>query len=326
MADIDIDVNPQQSPINISPNPQQNIIPVEVGEGTAPTYWGQILGDIDNQTDLKERLDSKQDTIVDLDKYLKNDTTQDNGLAIKGTVSDPAGTAVGDNASAKRAGVAIGRKAETLNYGVAIGGTDGNTITHASAASVAIGYGAVCNGSNAAQIGMGENTTGGTLQFQDYRLLNVDGTIPNDRIPQLSSKANTDLDNLTETGEGKFDAKADTDLANVLENIDYVIESQLPTAENNYTWYRLYRSGWCEQGGFKASSGNTTTVTLLKSFANTNYSILNTQSLSSTNDWNSNQQVISTQKTVSSFEIKTADTISDNSFYWEAKGLADLTN
>jgi len=31
---------------------------------------------------------------------------------------------------------------------------------------------------------------------------------------------------------------------------DYVIESQHPTSENNYTWYRKYKSGWVEQGGF----------------------------------------------------------------------------
>ena len=36
---------------------------------------------------------------------------------------------------------------------------------------------------------------------------------------------------------------------------DYVVESQLPTAENNYTWYRKYRSGWVEQGGIQ--TGNT---------------------------------------------------------------------
>ena len=33
------------------------------------------------------------------------------------------------------------------------------------------------------------------------------------------------------------------------ENMDYVIETQLPTSENNYTWYRKYASGWVEQGG-----------------------------------------------------------------------------
>ena len=34
-----------------------------------------------------------------------------------------------------------------------------------------------------------------------------------------------------------------------LSNADYVVETQLPTAENNYTWYRKYKSGWVEQGG-----------------------------------------------------------------------------
>lgn len=37
--------------------------------------------------------------------------------------------------------------------------------------------------------------------------------------------------------------------------IDYVIASQYPTAENNYTWYRKYKSGWVEQGG--TWTGNT---------------------------------------------------------------------
>ncbi len=30
---------------------------------------------------------------------------------------------------------------------------------------------------------------------------------------------------------------------------DYVIAWQNPTAENNYTWFRKYKSGWVEQGG-----------------------------------------------------------------------------
>lgn len=34
------------------------------------------------------------------------------------------------------------------------------------------------------------------------------------------------------------------------ENIDYVVEWQTPTAENNYTWYRKYASGWIEQGQY----------------------------------------------------------------------------
>lgn len=41
----------------------------------------------------------------------------------------------------------------------------------------------------------------------------------------------------------RADAEADLDGA------DYVTEWQNPTAENNYTWYRKYKSGWVEQGG-----------------------------------------------------------------------------
>lgn len=37
-------------------------------------------------------------------------------------------------------------------------------------------------------------------------------------------------------------------------NGDWVVESQLPTAENNYTWYRKYKSGWVEQGGISESN------------------------------------------------------------------------
>lgn len=46
-----------------------------------------------------------------------------------------------------------------------------------------------------------------------------------------------------------LNGKADTDLGNIPTNYDYVVESQMPTAANGYTWYRKYKSGWVEQGG-----------------------------------------------------------------------------
>ena len=60
-----------------------------------------------------------------------------------------------------------------------------------------------------------------------------------------------------------------------LTNIDYVIESQSPTAGNNYTWYRKYRSGWVEQGGIisTTSSWGIATATLPVEMADANYSI-----------------------------------------------------
>lgn len=42
---------------------------------------------------------------------------------------------------------------------------------------------------------------------------------------------------------------------------DYIIEYQMPTAENNYTWYRKYKSDWVEQGGYiPQGSGEIITV------------------------------------------------------------------
>lgn len=51
---------------------------------------------------------------------------------------------------------------------------------------------------------------------------------------------------------------------------DTVIEWQLPTADNNYTWYRKYRSGWVEQGCNNPGTFGTVTlpITMADSFYN----------------------------------------------------------
>ena len=51
--------------------------------------------------------------------------------------------------------------------------------------------------------------------------------------------------------------------------LDYVIESQAPTAQNNYTWYRKYKSGWVEQGGIDVTSYVTFPITM----ADTHYTV-----------------------------------------------------
>lgn len=54
---------------------------------------------------------------------------------------------------------------------------------------------------------------------------------------------------------------------------DYVVEWQTPTEANGYTWYRKYKSGWVEQGGYKEiSTGSSATVPLPITMADTNYS------------------------------------------------------
>lgn len=59
-----------------------------------------------------------------------------------------------------------------------------------------------------------------------------------------------------------------------LTTADYVVQSQLPTAQNNYKWYRKYKSGWVEQGGVFSNVYDyyeTETVSLPITMADTNY-------------------------------------------------------
>lgn len=53
------------------------------------------------------------------------------------------------------------------------------------------------------------------------------------------------------------------------DSVDYVVERQDPTADNGYTWYRKYKSGWVEQGGVFATQ--TTSLTFPVEMADTNY-------------------------------------------------------
>lgn len=53
---------------------------------------------------------------------------------------------------------------------------------------------------------------------------------------------------------------------------DVVVKTQLPTADNNYTWYRLYKSGWVEQGGRGGALENSAKIiTLPIAMADTNF-------------------------------------------------------
>lgn len=56
---------------------------------------------------------------------------------------------------------------------------------------------------------------------------------------------------------------------------DYVIACQTPTAENNYTWFRKYKSGWVEQGGYStlSVSGAPAVITLPIEMSNEYYTV-----------------------------------------------------
>lgn len=64
-----------------------------------------------------------------------------------------------------------------------------------------------------------------------------------------------------------LNGKADVDLSNCTK--PHITETYV----NGTSWYRVYSDGWCEQGGRGNTANTTVTITLLKPYANTNYSV-----------------------------------------------------
>lgn len=114
---------------------------------------------------------------------------------------------------------------------------------------------------------LGFGKSGGTQYYEDFL-----GTI------NLSGAYLKIGENIVWTGMDSpgLHQKANTDLSNIPANIDYVVESQLPTAQNNYTWYRKYKSGWVEQGGISQGSGSSTykEVSLAIEMSSNNYTLI----------------------------------------------------
>lgn len=103
---------------------------------------------------------------------------------------------------------------------------------------------------------------------------------------------------------------------------DYVIASQTPTAENNYTWYRKYKSGWVEQGGLWI--GNSSKI-LPIAMQNANYSLF--YSLFNNED-NDNLHLFGIKiqsQNNNSFIIKTTfeSNIFNYKIYWQICGFAE---
>ena len=87
---------------------------------------------------------------------------------------------------------------------------------------------------------------------------------------------------------------------------------------NGNNWYVLYSDGWLEQGG--VSTGQT--VTFLKSFANTNYTLTLGHEFGNSSDANVWLQFAKGGKTTTGFTYANATTPANTSINWEAKGYA----
>ena len=89
------------------------------------------------------------------------------------------------------------------------------------------------------------------------------------------------------------------------------------TYHNGASWYNVYSNGFCEQGGFFTGVTGTYTITLLKSYANTDYSVFLTNQHSAV--MGDARVVNNTNKTTSSFQIVHGSN-SAVGCYWECKG------
>ena len=85
---------------------------------------------------------------------------------------------------------------------------------------------------------------------------------------QAADKAQTDLSNVSQLPQSRINAIMPA-------NMDYVVESY--TDAETGQWYRVYKSGWIEQGGGPVSYGSgwgqSGTVNLLKEMANQKYMV-----------------------------------------------------
>ena len=105
---------------------------------------------------------------------------------------------------------------------------------------------------------------------------------------------------------------------------DYVIETRVPDSSNGYTWYRKYKSGWVEQGGYITTSGDVEkTVTLMLEMANAYYDVrIQREYASSPGSTNANLTAMCVWS-LSTTEFKCWDKYGTSiGIHWEVKGFA----
>lgn len=112
---------------------------------------------------------------------------------------------------------------------------------------------------------------------------------------------------------------------NVLNQFDYVVSSQEPTKENGYTWYRLYKSGWVEQGGKTNNTADINIqITLPIEMSDTQYTIMITPLVPRGNLGGYTSGVANDiERTTTSFYITGVFAqASDNNSYWTVSGMS----
>ena len=100
---------------------------------------------------------------------------------------------------------------------------------------------------------------------------------------------------------------------------NYIVKVQEPTAENNYTWYRLYADGWVEQGGY----GKNTAITLpIEMALATQYTAI--VQYNPVDGDISNGAITVINKSSTGFTVYRYSTGTDE-FSWQVSGMSNIT-
>ncbi len=116
--------------------------------------------------------------------------------------------------------------------------------------------------------------------------------------------------------------KLDRDGKNADSNADLVIEYKTPTLSDP-SWYRLYKSGWVEQGGIHQISDGQE-VSLPVTMDSTNYFINLTVLFPNNGDNTVTVAVNTASTTASSFVYTRHWSSTSGSISWEVKGIAAI--
>ena len=148
------------------------------------------------------------------------------------------------------------------------------------------------------------------------------GTITDDSVSLITDDVSGDNVATKAELQAVDRSKADTALSNVLANIDYVVESKFPTADDP-TWFRKYKSGWVEQGGFITVSGGQyaqQTIYLMKQMQNGFYYINAIAAFPGSGYTTVSVKVDNTNSYTDRIVLRKNWLISDGAIYWTVKG------
>lgn len=114
--------------------------------------------------------------------------------------------------------------------------------------------------------------------------------------------------------------KMDRDMGNTTANIDYVVEWKNPSVADP-SWYRVYKSGWIEQGGIVTVQANSEyTGVFPKEFADTNITFHATDNSSALNGSTYGFQQGCGASSTTSFFLRSAYD-SAVTYSWRAEGI-----